>query len=118
MSSVTIITLLIHTLFLYSNAASPSSSVISPFLAGSRSLLRSIDSDESEKHDYAVDLNATNFDSVLSETPATYAIVEFFAHWFVAELLFLLFFVFIPLRKELSLFCKFLFPFIGFGCLS
>lgn len=88
MSSVTIITLLIQTLFFYSNAASPSSSVISPFWAGSRSLLRSIGSDESEKHDYAVDLNATNLDSVLSETPATYAVVEFFAHWFVAEFFF------------------------------
>ncbi|XP_024190545.1 sulfhydryl oxidase 2 [Rosa chinensis] len=28
-----------------------------------------------------VDLNVTNFDAVLRETPATYALVEFFAHW-------------------------------------
>ncbi|XP_019164814.1 PREDICTED: sulfhydryl oxidase 2-like isoform X2 [Ipomoea nil] len=51
--------------------------------AGShRAILRAI-SDESAagSRDYAVDLNATNFDAVLSETPATYAIVEFFAHW-------------------------------------
>ncbi|XP_047943593.1 sulfhydryl oxidase 2-like [Salvia hispanica] len=83
MSSVTIITLLIQTLFLYTGAASPATdfSVLAPFAAGSRSLLRSIDGDQSEKPDYAVELNATNFDSVLSETPATHAIVEFFAHW-------------------------------------
>ncbi|MBA0746534.1 hypothetical protein Gogos_009042, partial [Gossypium gossypioides] len=31
--------------------------------------------------DYGVELNATNFDGVLKDTPATYAIVEFFAHW-------------------------------------
>ncbi|KAH6827781.1 quiescin-sulfhydryl oxidase 1 [Perilla frutescens var. hirtella] len=79
MSSVTIITLLIQTLYFYSNAASsPAAAAIS---VGSRSLLRSIDGDQSEKPDYAVELNATNFDSVLSETPATYAVVEFFAHW-------------------------------------
>ncbi|CAH9139826.1 unnamed protein product [Cuscuta epithymum] len=51
--------------------------------AGShRAILRTI-SDDSRggKHDYAVELNATNFDTVLKETPATYAIVEFFAHW-------------------------------------
>ncbi|XP_019160195.1 PREDICTED: sulfhydryl oxidase 2-like isoform X1 [Ipomoea nil] len=56
--------------------------------AGShRSLLRAI-SDASgggggvdEKRDYAVDLNATGFDVVLKDTPATYAIVEFFANW-------------------------------------
>ncbi|KAK3442640.1 hypothetical protein EUGRSUZ_B02885 [Eucalyptus grandis] len=31
--------------------------------------------------DCAVELNATNFDAVLRGTPATYAVVEFFAHW-------------------------------------
>ncbi|KAF8036897.1 hypothetical protein BT93_C2581 [Corymbia citriodora subsp. variegata] len=31
--------------------------------------------------DYAVVLNATNFDAVLGGTPATYAVVEFYAHW-------------------------------------
>ncbi|KAM0933224.1 putative thiol oxidase [Dioscorea sansibarensis] len=29
----------------------------------------------------SVDLNITNFDAVLRDSPATYAIVEFFAHW-------------------------------------
>ncbi|KAF3432231.1 hypothetical protein FNV43_RR26970 [Rhamnella rubrinervis] len=47
---------------------------------GSRSILRVI-SDNGDLHDYAVELNATNFDAVLRETPATYAVVEFFAHW-------------------------------------
>lgn len=86
MSFVTIISLLIPTLCFYSNEAAPLAaiSVSAPFAVGSRSLLRSID-DKSEKPDYVVDLNATNFDSVLSETPATYAIVEFFAHWFVCH---------------------------------
>ncbi|KAI3467012.1 hypothetical protein Pfo_023675 [Paulownia fortunei] len=83
MSSVTIITLLILTLFFYSNEAASSSaiSVSAPFAVGSRSVLRSIDDDKAEKPDYAVELNATNFDSVLKETPAAYAVVEFFAHW-------------------------------------
>uniref|UniRef100_A0A7N0UBD8 Sulfhydryl oxidase n=1 Tax=Kalanchoe fedtschenkoi TaxID=63787 RepID=A0A7N0UBD8_KALFE len=47
--------------------------------AGSRSILRVIESGVAG--DAAVDLNATNFDSVLKETPASFAIVEFFAHW-------------------------------------
>ncbi|XP_042031397.1 sulfhydryl oxidase 2-like [Salvia splendens] len=83
MSSVAIITLLIQTLFLYTDGALPAAavSISAPFAAGSRSLLRSINGGKSEKPDYAVELNATNFDSVLSETPATHAIVEFFAHW-------------------------------------
>ncbi|KAK6134162.1 hypothetical protein DH2020_032112 [Rehmannia glutinosa] len=82
MSSLSIITLLILTLCLYSNEVSSSSeiSVSTPFAIGSRLILRSID-DKAEKPDYAVELNATNFDSVLKETPAAYAVVEFFAHW-------------------------------------
>lgn len=50
---------------------------------GRRSILREITNDgkNAEKSDYAVELNATNFDSVLKDTPATYAVVEFFAHW-------------------------------------
>lgn len=92
MSSVTIITLLIQTLFIYSHAApaaaAASISDSAPFAIGSRSLLRSIEGDKSEKPDYGVELNATNFDSVLSETPATHAVVEFFAHWFVLEFFF------------------------------
>ncbi|KAI4313834.1 hypothetical protein L6164_026783 [Bauhinia variegata] len=31
--------------------------------------------------EYGVDLNATNFDAVLKYTPATFAVVEFYAHW-------------------------------------
>ncbi|GKV42939.1 hypothetical protein SLEP1_g50291 [Rubroshorea leprosula] len=54
------------------------------FSAGSRSILREIGSNgnSGEHQDYAVELNATNFDAVLKDdTPATYAILEFFAHW-------------------------------------
>ncbi|XP_027096963.1 sulfhydryl oxidase 2 isoform X1 [Coffea arabica] len=68
-----------------------SSSRASSFPAGSssfsrRSILREISSDGKnekrvEKADYGVELNATNFDAILKDTPATYAIVEFFAHW-------------------------------------
>ncbi|KAJ0037272.1 hypothetical protein Pint_22209 [Pistacia integerrima] len=50
--------------------------------AGSRSILRSISNGENNGEvDNAVDLNVTNFDAVLRDTPATYAVVEFFAHW-------------------------------------
>ncbi|XP_076927990.1 sulfhydryl oxidase 2-like isoform X1 [Bidens hawaiensis] len=49
--------------------------------AGSRSLLRAISGGGADQPDYAVDLNATNFDELLKDTPASYAIVEFFAHW-------------------------------------
>ncbi|WJX15012.1 Sulfhydryl oxidase 1 [Trifolium repens] len=50
-----------------------------------RSILREVnDKDQTgADHDYAVELNATNFDSVLKDTPATFAVVEFFAHWLV-----------------------------------
>ncbi|KAI3825085.1 hypothetical protein L1987_06561 [Smallanthus sonchifolius] len=48
--------------------------------AGSRSLLRTINGG-ADQPDFSVDLNVTNFDEVLKDTPATYAIVEFFAHW-------------------------------------
>ena len=60
--------------------------------AGSRTVLREIGNNNgggggggggSEPKDYAVELNITNFDGILKDTPATYAIVEFFAHWFV-----------------------------------
>lgn len=56
-----------------------SASLITP-ATGSRSLLRAIN-DGVDQPDFAVDLNATNFDEVLKDTPATYAVVEFFAHW-------------------------------------
>ncbi|KAJ8447648.1 hypothetical protein Cgig2_031702 [Carnegiea gigantea] len=55
----------------------------SSFSAGSRSLLRSLVDDASVGYfpDVAVELNETNFNDVLRETPASFAIVEFFAHW-------------------------------------
>ncbi|KAK4487420.1 hypothetical protein RD792_005945 [Penstemon davidsonii] len=57
-------------------------SISSPFAIGSRSILRSIDENQKAGiQDYVVELNATNFGSVLKETPATYAVVEFFANW-------------------------------------
>ncbi|RZR97590.1 hypothetical protein BHM03_00026815 [Ensete ventricosum] len=31
--------------------------------------------------DATVELNSSNFDRVLKESPASFAIVEFFAHW-------------------------------------
>ncbi|PWA44749.1 Erv1/Alr [Artemisia annua] len=50
--------------------------------AGSRSILRvNPVAAAGDATDLAVDLNVTNFDSVLKDTPASYAIVEFFAHW-------------------------------------
>ena len=49
--------------------------------SGSRSILRAINVQNDDLHDHGVELNVTNFDSVLKETPATYAVVEFFAHW-------------------------------------
>ncbi|KAK4430282.1 Sulfhydryl oxidase 1 [Sesamum alatum] len=82
MTSAAIVSLLMLTSFFHSNEASSSGiSVLAPFAIGSRSLLRSIADGTAEKPDYAVELNATNFDSVLKETSAAYAIVEFFAHW-------------------------------------
>lgn len=53
--------------------------------AGSqRAILRAISNNQDgEKPDFGVELNATNFDTVLKDTPAPYAIVEFFAHWSV-----------------------------------
>ncbi|KAI5353230.1 hypothetical protein L3X38_006123 [Prunus dulcis] len=48
---------------------------------GSRSILRAVNTDNADVHDYAVELNATNFDEVLRDTPASFAVVEFFAHW-------------------------------------
>ncbi|XP_051144694.1 sulfhydryl oxidase 2-like isoform X2 [Andrographis paniculata] len=64
-----------------SNAGASSPEISRPFAVGPRSILRSIESDKAEKTDYAVQLNATSFDSVLKETRASYVIVGFFAHW-------------------------------------
>ncbi|XP_027365384.1 sulfhydryl oxidase 2 isoform X3 [Abrus precatorius] len=49
-----------------------------------RSILREVNDNGKnggDHPDYAVELNATNFDAVLKDTPATFAVVEFFAHW-------------------------------------
>ncbi|XP_019160203.1 PREDICTED: sulfhydryl oxidase 2-like isoform X1 [Ipomoea nil] len=41
----------------------------------------SVSSSSAEKRNFAVDLTAVDFDAVLRDTPASYAIVEFYAHW-------------------------------------
>ncbi|XP_060214676.1 sulfhydryl oxidase 2-like isoform X1 [Lycium barbarum] len=47
-----------------------------------RAILRAIIKENNNKDgDFAIDLNATNFDSILKETPSPFAIVEFFANW-------------------------------------
>ncbi|KAL0865078.1 hypothetical protein Bca101_044196 [Brassica carinata] len=51
------------------------------FSPGSRSILRDIGNAIADQKDNAVELNATNFDSVFQDTPAKYAVLEFFAHW-------------------------------------
>ncbi|KAF8390025.1 hypothetical protein HHK36_024546 [Tetracentron sinense] len=51
---------------------------------GSRSILRAIN--DHDLPDAAVDLNVTNFDLVLRDSPFSYAIVEFFAHWLLVLL--------------------------------
>lgn len=82
MSSVIFVLVLILTLYV-SNIGASSFADSAAFSVGSRSVLRTIGEDRAEKPDYAVELNATDFDAVLKATPATYAIVEFFAHWWV-----------------------------------
>ncbi|THF96421.1 hypothetical protein TEA_029389 [Camellia sinensis var. sinensis] len=69
--------LLLLALFLLIFEAFPSSSAS----IGSRSILRAVVTNNGDQPDFAVELNATNFDAVLKDTPATYAIVEFFANW-------------------------------------
>ncbi|KAI9070522.1 hypothetical protein K1719_047515 [Acacia pycnantha] len=67
---------------------SVSSVVTSDYSLGSRrSILRAVKNNDNngDLRDYAVDLNATNFDDVLKDTPATFAVVEFFAHWSVSN---------------------------------
>ncbi|OIW06966.1 hypothetical protein TanjilG_18354 [Lupinus angustifolius] len=57
---------------------------VTPFsiIGSRRSILREVSNNEKSDHpDYAVELNATNFVDVLKDTPATFAVVEFFAHW-------------------------------------
>lgn len=74
---------LFTTLFVLWSFGSPSllssASPVSPTL-GSRSILRAIKRD-GDQPGVVVDLNANNFDAVLKETPASYAIVEFYAYW-------------------------------------
>ncbi|GAB4840372.1 Sulfhydryl oxidase 1 [Ancistrocladus abbreviatus] len=54
----------------------------SSFRIESRSILRAFsDETHADLPDVAVDLNVTNFESVLKDSPASFAIVEFFAHW-------------------------------------
>lgn len=60
---------------------SPMSASAAADSLGSRSILRAIGGDNGDPRDFAIDLNVTNFDSVLKDTPATFAVVEFFAHW-------------------------------------
>nr|XP_043640189.1 sulfhydryl oxidase 2 isoform X2 [Erigeron canadensis] len=72
---------LLHTLLVFYTLLSFSISSSSAIPPGSRSLLRVTKSGAGDQSDFAVDLNVTNFDSVLKDTPAIYAIVEFFAHW-------------------------------------
>ncbi|XP_076942111.1 sulfhydryl oxidase 1-like [Bidens hawaiensis] len=59
---------------------SSSSSSLSSMTSGSRSILRVMKLQQQQSN-YVVDLNATNFDTILNESPATYVVVEFFAHW-------------------------------------
>lgn len=56
------------------------------FSPGSRSILRDIGSNNADQKDNALELNATNFDSVFQDSPAKYAVLEFFAHWSVFSL--------------------------------
>lgn len=56
--------------------------VAAPYGVGSRSILRAVGGNDGSV-DYGVELNVTNFDAVLKDTPAAFAIVEFFAHWLV-----------------------------------
>ncbi|XP_010254441.1 PREDICTED: sulfhydryl oxidase 2-like isoform X2 [Nelumbo nucifera] len=46
---------------------------------GSRSILRALG--DPDPPDAAIDLNTTSFDEVLRDSPASFAIVEYFAHW-------------------------------------
>lgn len=62
------------------------SDIVSSYpLYSRRSILREVtdgkEVENADKPDYAVELNSTNFDEILKDTPATYAMVEFFAHW-------------------------------------
>lgn len=55
------------------------------FSPGSRSILRDIGSNNADQKDNAIELNATNFDSVFQDSTAKYAVLKFFAHWSVSS---------------------------------
>ncbi|CAL5350281.1 unnamed protein product [Camellia sinensis] len=67
-------------LFLLIFGAFPSSSWAS---IDSGSILSTVidNNNKGDQPDFAVDLNATNFDAVLRDTPSTHAIVQFSANW-------------------------------------
>lgn len=68
---------LIFLLYIGIGATSTSSSPT----VGSRSILRDLTDPDPSLPDAALDLNNSNFDSVLRRSPASFAIVEFFASW-------------------------------------
>ncbi|XP_047333151.1 sulfhydryl oxidase 2-like isoform X2 [Impatiens glandulifera] len=69
---------LLFLVFLFTCIATSSPS---PLYPGSRSILRAITGNTADPPDFVVDLNITNFASALKDTPATHAVVEFFANW-------------------------------------
>lgn len=79
MSSTIVSVLLFWALFFGSSNSSPAP-IGSSSSFSRRSILRDINKNE-KRGDYGVELNVTNFDVVLRDTPHTFAIVEFFANW-------------------------------------
>ncbi|OWM70347.1 hypothetical protein CDL15_Pgr004484 [Punica granatum] len=55
----------------------------SSFSVGSPFTLREVSRNNVGTMDYAVQLNATNFNAALRDTPALFSMVEFYAHWLV-----------------------------------
>ncbi|PKI61379.1 hypothetical protein CRG98_018227 [Punica granatum] len=53
----------------------------SSFSVGSPFTLREVSRNNVGTMDYAVQLNATNFNAALRDTPALFSMVEFYAHW-------------------------------------
>ncbi|XP_056850101.1 sulfhydryl oxidase 1-like [Raphanus sativus] len=78
---------LIHLFLLFVGFVSVEAAAAS-FSPGSRSILRDIGNVIDDEKDNAIELNATNFDSVFQDTPAKYAVLEFFAHWSVLLIFF------------------------------
>nr|XP_043620545.1 sulfhydryl oxidase 2-like [Erigeron canadensis] len=75
--------LLLKLLLLFTALLILSSSAL-PTVELNRQILRAINhrrGSRDKSSNFVIDLNATNFDSVLKETPASYVIVEFYAHW-------------------------------------